>query len=95
MRLQARGESQLSGERDVKRRPPENDLNVILSQREYEVLQWVAEGKTNFEISILLNIALRTVEKHCENIYKKLGVENRIAAAREWLIPTLREGGAG
>ena len=56
-----------------------------LSRREREVLQWVAAGKTNLEISILLSITLRTVEKHCENIYKKLGVENRISAVREWM----------
>ncbi len=56
-----------------------------LSVREKEVLHWIAEGKTNPEIAILLGIANRTVEKHCENIYQKLGVENRIAAAREWM----------
>jgi len=74
---------------DTKNDPISNDNEVTsmegLSRREREVLQWVAAGKTNLEISILLSIALRTVEKHCENIYKKLGVENRISAVREWM----------
>ncbi|MCF6314239.1 MAG: helix-turn-helix transcriptional regulator [Verrucomicrobiales bacterium] len=56
-----------------------------LTIREKEVLQWLSEGKSNPEISILLNISLRTIEKHCEHIYEKLGVENRMAATREWL----------
>ncbi len=57
-----------------------------LTKREQEVLEWIAEGKTNPEIALLLSISNRTVEKHCERIYEKLGVENRIAAAREWIL---------
>jgi DNA-binding CsgD family transcriptional regulator len=51
-----------------------------LTYREGEVLYWVAQGKTNSEIALLLNISLRTVHKHIERIYQKLGVENRTSA---------------
>jgi DNA-binding CsgD family transcriptional regulator len=52
-----------------------------LSRREAEVLAWVAEGKTNSEIGTILSARPRTVAKHLERIYQKLGVENRTAAA--------------
>ena len=51
-----------------------------LSRREAEVLAWVAGGKTNEEIARILTIALSTVKKHLENIFIKLGVENRVSA---------------
>lgn len=52
-----------------------------LSSREAEVLQWLAKGKTNGEIAIILSISKRTADKHLENIFAKLGVETRAAAA--------------
>lgn len=52
-----------------------------LSRREAEVLTWLAYGKTNAEIGIILGISGQTVKKHLDNIYLKLGVENRTAAA--------------
>lgn len=52
-----------------------------ISQRETEVLQWVAYGKTNIEIGTILGLSPRTVQKHLEHIYQKLGVETRTAAA--------------
>jgi DNA-binding CsgD family transcriptional regulator len=42
---------------------------------------WVAQGKTNFEAAVILNISAATVKKHLENIYAKLGVEGRNAAS--------------
>lgn len=51
-----------------------------LSRREAEVLHWIAEGKTNLEIGRILSISVRTVEKHVEIVYRKLGVENRMGA---------------
>lgn len=53
-----------------------------LSRREAEVLTWVAQGKTNAEIATILGTRPRTVAKHLERIYQKLGVETRTAAAR-------------
>lgn len=55
--------------------------DVPLSLREREVLKWLAEGKRNSEIAFLLEISPGTVKKHLENIYTKLGVESRHAAA--------------
>ena len=56
-----------------------------LTEREAEVLEWVAEGKTNNEIAGILTMRVRTVDKHCERVYQKLGVENRTAAVRRVL----------
>lgn len=52
-----------------------------LTRREAEVAVWLAEGKTNREIALILDLAARTVEKHLESILRKLRVENRTAAA--------------
>jgi DNA-binding CsgD family transcriptional regulator len=51
-----------------------------LTPREREVLDWVAAGKTNRDIATILGASPRTVEKHLERIYEKLGVETRTAA---------------
>lgn len=56
-------------------------ISLGLSKRESEVLAWVGQGKTNKEIGHLLGCSHRTVQKHLERIYIKLGVENRTAAA--------------
>jgi DNA-binding CsgD family transcriptional regulator len=55
--------------------------DYALTPRESEIALWLAQGKTNREISIILNTASRTVEKHVEKILKKLNVEHRAAAA--------------
>lgn len=52
-----------------------------ITQRESEVLFWISKGKTNREIGIILSMSPRTVNKHLEQIFKKLGVENRTTAA--------------
>jgi DNA-binding CsgD family transcriptional regulator len=52
-----------------------------LSHRQTEVLRWVAQGKTNPEIASILGTSPRTVGKHLEHVYAKLGVETRTAAA--------------
>lgn len=52
-----------------------------LTQREMEVLQPMAEGKTNKEIGYTLGISQKTVEKHLESIYSKLNVSSRVEAA--------------
>jgi DNA-binding NarL/FixJ family response regulator len=51
-----------------------------LTTREAEVLLWVAQGKSNGDISILLGMAEKTVKKHMTNIFTKLGLEGRNAA---------------
>ena len=52
-----------------------------LSRRETEVLTWIAQGKTNYEIGVILSAATRTICKHVQRILFKLSVENRTAAA--------------
>jgi DNA-binding response OmpR family regulator/DNA-binding CsgD family transcriptional regulator len=54
---------------------------LSLTTREAEVLIWIARGKSNRDISEILNISPRTVNKHLEQIFTKLGVENRASAA--------------
>ncbi len=51
-----------------------------LTPRESEVLAWVAKGKTNAEVGAILQMSDRTVQKHLEHIYQKLGVETRTTA---------------
>ncbi|WP_409562987.1 response regulator [Hyphomicrobium sp. B1] len=52
-----------------------------LTTREAEVLLWIARGKSNRDIGQILGMSPRTVNKHLEQVYVKLGVENRAAAA--------------
>ena len=52
-----------------------------LTHRESEVLLWIAKGKSNRDIGEILGLSARTVTKHLEQIYVKLGVENRASAA--------------
>jgi DNA-binding response OmpR family regulator len=53
----------------------------LLTGREAEVLVWIAAGKSNRDISQILSISPRTVNKHLEQVFVKLGVENRATAA--------------
>lgn len=64
------------GEREAKLR-----RQFTLTGREAEVLSWIAQGKSNRDIGEILNLSPRTVNKHLEQIYQKLGVENRASAA--------------
>jgi DNA-binding NarL/FixJ family response regulator len=54
---------------------------LSLTSRESEVLLWISRGKANREIGEILAISPRTVNKHLEQIFMKLGVENRASAA--------------
>lgn len=51
-----------------------------LTPREAEVLLWIAQGKSNAEISIILGTSENTVKKHTQHIFEKLGVDTRNAA---------------
>jgi DNA-binding NarL/FixJ family response regulator len=55
--------------------------HAALTPRETEVLSWLAKGKTNRDIADILGMSPRTVNKHLEHIFEKLGVETRAAAA--------------
>jgi len=56
-------------------------LKLGLTPRAAEVLLWVAQGKTNSDIGMILGISESTVKKHLLEIFGKLGVETRSAAA--------------
>ena len=61
--------------------PAEFSSELGLTTREGEVLAWLSKGKTNRDIADILGLSPRTIDKHLEQIYSKLGVENRTAAA--------------
>jgi DNA-binding CsgD family transcriptional regulator len=61
-------------------RVPDAHLAESLTPREREVLRWLAAGKTDRDIGAILGISARTVHKHLQHIYEKLGVETRTAA---------------
>ncbi|MEY4882693.1 MAG: transcriptional regulator EpsA [Pseudomonadota bacterium] len=54
--------------------------NGLLSEREAEIMKWVAMGKTNSEIGSILNVSSFTVKNHMQRIFKKLDVFNRAQA---------------
>lgn len=69
---------------------PELLADAGLSNREAEVLAWLAEGKSNEEIAILLNLQLYTVKGYVKTVYRKIGAPNRLAAAL-WALRACRE----
>ncbi len=65
---------------DITRGKQQRGRNVVLSAREKEVLDWLKEGKTSWEISAILEISERTANFHVANIIRKLHVVNRAQA---------------
>src|SRR5215471_9627555 len=62
--------------------PTHDNLEKLgFTKRQSEVLHWVIQGKRDSEISVILSAKQRTVEKHVQNILRKLGVETRTGAA--------------
>ena len=68
---------------------PAQFTTLPLTPREREVMQWLAAGKTDRDIAAVLGCSHRTVQKHLERIYTKLGVETRTAAVMRALAATL------
>ncbi len=66
---------------DVEIDPAVLEDSLSVTTREAEVLLWLAHGKTNREIAEILGMSPRTVNKHLEQIYPKIGASNRTAAA--------------
>ena len=60
---------------------PSRLASAALTPREVEVLSWVSKGKTNRDVADILGMSPRTVNKHLEHVFEKLGVETRSAAA--------------
>lgn len=55
--------------------------HLELTHRQAEVLHWVADGKTNEEISVILGCSFFTVKNHLRKIFQHLGVHSRTGAA--------------
>ena len=64
-------------------RQKENPNKYCISRREYEILQWIQQGKTSKEIAQRLNITEKTVRNHAQHTLVKLGVKNRVQAVRK------------
>jgi DNA-binding NarL/FixJ family response regulator len=62
---------------------PAPDPAAELTVRERQVLLCITEGKSNKDISSALFISLETVKSHTKSIFRKLGVKNRVEAARK------------
>lgn len=61
-------------------RVPAPERDTLLTLREREVLAWIAQGKSAWEIGEILNISERTVEAHAQSAFRKLGAVNRTHA---------------
>ena len=66
-----------------------------LTPREHEILKWVHEGKSNWEIAMIFHVSVNTIKFHMKNIMAKLGVENRWAAVAQWQSMTNHLLGSG
>ncbi|HMJ07935.1 MAG TPA: helix-turn-helix transcriptional regulator [Pyrinomonadaceae bacterium] len=65
---------------ETRKKSPLDLLHLGLTRRQTEVLFWISQGKTDNDIAFLLGISPKTVHKHAENIYVRLGVETRTGA---------------
>lgn len=54
--------------------------NSLITNREIEVLKYIAKGKNNNQIAKYLNVSIHTAKVHVQNIFKKLSVDDRTAA---------------
>jgi DNA-binding CsgD family transcriptional regulator len=63
----------------------ESQVQSSLSERELQVIEWVAAGLTNQEIAEKLEISKRTVDNHISNILTKTKTDNRVALVR-WAL---------
>lgn len=68
-------------EQDGSRKEDRLQTAFSLTAREAEVLYWLTLGKTNRDISTILALSARTVNKHLEQVFQKMGVDNRTSAA--------------
>lgn len=68
--------------------PIASNATPPLTERERQVLQWLGSGKTDKDIGTILGISPRTVHKHLQRIYEKLGVETRTAACARYFFST-------
>ena len=74
----------------IDRQQPQARATMALTPREKSVLGWLAGGKTDRDIGAILGCSHRTVQKHLQRIYEKLGVETRTAAVMRAFGPAPR-----
>ncbi|MGH3419060.1 MAG: response regulator transcription factor [Streptosporangiaceae bacterium] len=58
-----------------------------LTEREIQILRLVADGRTNASIAQTLGVSPRTIAKHLEHLYRKLGISSRAAAVSRMTMP--------
>jgi DNA-binding NarL/FixJ family response regulator len=91
-----RGEQVLDPQlvRDLLRRRREQSLEELLTDREFEVLRLLSEGRTNKVIATELFVTPKTVEDYCRSVFRKLdvsgdpGYNQRVRAVLEWFRRT-------
>jgi len=66
-----------------------NTSRIKLTARETEIMRWTADGKTAYEVSVILDITERTVNFHLNNVINKFGVNNKIAATVQAVLTGL------
>ncbi|MET3120910.1 transcriptional regulator EpsA [Oxalobacteraceae bacterium GrIS 2.11] len=71
-----------------------HNVSRPVTMREIDVLRWVKEGKSNYEIGLILGISGLTVKNHLQKIYKKLNVQNRAQAVSRIISLRLLENSA-
>lgn len=71
--------------------PTGEHSEITLTDRELEILKWVKDGKSNWEMSEIMSLSVKTIEYHVGNILKKLGAANRttavVIAIKHRLVP--------
>lgn len=65
--------------------PQEGSRLHLLTNTETDVLHWIAEGKSNHDIAVIMARSFGTIRTHVQNILRKLAVENRHSAALHYL----------
>jgi two-component system, NarL family, response regulator LiaR len=68
------------------KKPKISQESALLSKREYEVLELVAQGLQYKEIADRLHLSTETVKKHMRNIYQKLHVQNKVEAVNKFRL---------
>ena len=59
----------------------QDSAGFTLSPREAEVLKWIARGKSNLDIGLIIGVAPATIDTYVRRIYEKMGVHDRVSAA--------------
>jgi DNA-binding NarL/FixJ family response regulator len=93
-RLQRQHQQALAARQGITLKPDFSSATPLqalgLTPREATVLLWVAQGKSNPEIAMILGSGEGTIRKHLEHVFAKLGVESRAAAASRALEVLMR-----